>query len=99
MAASTDPIPPTSSSQESPFPVHTLTSSTNISVPDKDLKLDVVLSKFSDRILVVVTTLGKPGALFEVTKASANTDTARTVGIDVKGNRNGVGMFSFRKAS
>ena len=86
--ATTDPTSSSPSSPDSsPFPVQTSTSSTNITVPNKAdlLKLDVVLFKFPDRILVVVTTLGKPGALFEVTKSSANTDTARTVGLDVKG--------------
>ena len=85
MATTTDPTSPTQSSPDSPFPVQTSTFSTSITVPNKDepLKLDVVLSKFPDRILVVVTTLGKPGALFEVTKSSANTDTARTVGLDL----------------
>ncbi|TRY61910.1 hypothetical protein TCAL_08468 [Tigriopus californicus] len=51
-----------------PFPVSTLTRRKTLLEPDTTW--DLVISRFSDRILVVLTTLNKPGTLFQVTQAT-----------------------------
>lgn len=61
------PTPPAGDKPKE-FPVKTSTFSQEIAGTATDL----VISRYSDRLLVVVTQIGKPGTFLEVTKSKVN---------------------------